>query len=98
MNRFATAKAKMWNGKSYQATNPFLGKLKYNFVATPCKFIIAKLSIRKLGIIISSDEDLSLWIESFAIINLCGVSRKLYFNLIFTMKTYKKSLLVIVFY
>ena len=39
-------------------------KLKYNFVQTPRKFIIAKLSIRKLGsssvliiIIISTDED-----------------------------------------
>ena len=52
-----------------------------SFVETPRKFIIAKLSIRKLGSssvliifkksrIISTDEDPSLRIESFAIINL----------------------------
>ena len=56
---------------------------------TPRKFIIAKLSISKLGSssvliiqvliynIISTDEDPSLRIESFAIINLRGVSTKL---------------------
>ena len=59
-------------------------KLKYSFVETPRKFIIAELSIRKLGsssgIIISTDEDPSLRIESSAIINLRGVSTKLYFN------------------
>ena len=41
-------------------------KLKYNFVETQRKFIIAKLSIR--------DEDPSLRIEGSAIINLRGVS------------------------
>ena len=63
-------------------------KLKYNFVETPRKFIFAKLSIRKLGfssvlitcIVISTDEGPSLRIESFAKINLRGVSTKLYFN------------------
>ena len=35
---------------------------------------------------ISSDDDPSLRIESFAIVNLRGVSTKLYFNLIFTMQ------------
>ena len=55
---------------------------------TPRKFIIAKISICKLGsssvvikllcnninsIIISTDEDPSLRIESFAMINLSGV-------------------------
>ena len=79
--------------------------LKYDFVETPRKFIIAKLSICKLGsssalhnitdedpsIVISThDEDPSLRTESFAIINLRGVSTKLYFNLIFTMQTYKE--------
>ena len=68
--------------------------LKYNFVETPRKFIIAELLIRKLGslsvLFISTDEDPSLRIESSAMINLCGVSTKLYFNLIFTMKTYKE--------
>ena len=53
---------------------------------TPRKFIIAELSIRKLGsssvliilaIIISTDEDPSLRIESSAIINLRGVFTKL---------------------
>ena len=54
-----------------------------SFVDTPRKFIIAELSIRKLGsssvliIIISTDEDPSLRIESSAIINLRGVSTKL---------------------
>ena len=60
--------------------------------------MIEKLSIRKLAsssvliisIIISTDEDPSLRIESSAIINLRGVSTKLYFNLIFTMQTYKE--------
>ena len=64
-------------------------KLKYNFVETPRKFIIAELSIRKLGsssvlyyncIIISTDEDPSLRTGSSAMINLRGVSTKLYFN------------------
>ena len=36
-----------------------------------------------LGIIISTDEGPGLWIKSFAIINLRGVSTQLYFNLIF---------------
>ena len=55
---------------------------------TPRKFTIAKLSIRKLGslsaliIMHHYDEDLSLRIESFAILNLRGVSTKLYFNYI----------------
>ena len=56
---------------------------------TQRKFIIAELSIRKLGSssvliipiiiisIISTDEDPSLRIESSAIINLRGVSTKL---------------------
>ena len=60
--------------------------------------MIAKLSIRKLessseliiSIIISTDEDPSLRIESFAIIKLRGVSTKLFLNLIFTMQTYKE--------
>ena len=57
----------------------------FSFVETPRKFIIAELSIRKLGSssvlkiirIISTDEGPSLRIESFAIINLRGVSTKL---------------------
>ena len=56
-----------------------------SFVETPRKFIIAEVSIRKLGTssvliilgIISTDEDPSLRIESSAIINLRGVSTKL---------------------
>ena len=60
-------------------------KLKYNVVETPRKFISAKLPIRKPGsssllFIICTDEDPSLRIESFAMINLPGVSTKLYFN------------------
>ena len=61
---------------------------------TPRKFIIAELSIRKLGsssvLIISTDEDPSLRIESSAIINLRGVSTKLIKYIVFTMQTYKK--------
>ena len=57
----------------------------FSFVETPRKFIIAELSIRKLGSssvliiirIVSTDEDPSLRIESSAIINLRGVSTKL---------------------
>jgi hypothetical protein len=48
------------------------------FVETPRKFITAKLSIRKPGsssvLIICPDEDPGLRIESFAVINLRGVS------------------------
>ena len=53
------------------------------FVEKPRKFITAKLSIRKPGSssvlyiiihIISTDEDSGLRIESFAVINLLGVS------------------------
>ena len=74
---------------------------------TPRKFIIAELSIRKLGSssaliialstsIISTDEDPSLRIESSAIINLRGVSTKLNKYIVFTMQTYKK--LITTFY
>ena len=42
------------------------------FVETPCKFI-TKLSICKPDLI-STDEDPGLGVESFAVINLCGVS------------------------
>ena len=65
----------------------------------PRKFAIAKLSIRKLGppsvliilvVIISTDEDPSLRIESFAVINLRGVSTKLNKYIVITMQTYKK--------
>ena len=52
-----------------------------SFVETPRKFIIAELSIRKLGSSftsdISTDEDPSLRIESSAIINLRDVSTKI---------------------
>ena len=39
---------------------------------------------------IDTDEDPSLRIESFVIINLRNVRTKLYFNLIFIMQTYKE--------
>ena len=45
-------------------------KLKYDFVETPRKFIIAEVF----------DEDPSLRIKSSAIVNLRGVSTKLYFK------------------
>ena len=50
--------------------------LKYNFVETPCKFIIAKLS----SVLI-----ILLWNNN---------STKLYFNLIFTIQTYKAKLYI----
>jgi hypothetical protein len=70
-------------------------------VETPRKFITAKLSIRKPGSssvliiivliihIISTDEDTGLRIESFAVINLRGVStnKTIYF---IAMQTYKE--------
>ena len=63
---------------------------------TPRKFIIAELSIRKLGsssvLIMHTDEDPSLRIESSAIINLRGVSTKLNKYIVFTMQTYKKHI------
>ena len=68
---------------------------------TPHKFTIADLSIRKLEspsvliIIISTDEDPSLVIESLAIINLRCVSTKLYFNLIFAMQTCKELITLV---
>ena len=43
-------------------------------------FIIAKLSIRKLGSLSVLIIILVFLIESFAIINLRGVSAKIYFN------------------
>ena len=73
---------------------------------TPRKFIIAELSIRKLGsssvliirsannnsiTIISTDEDPSLRIESSAIIILRGVSTKLNKYIVFTMQTYLQT-------
>ena len=63
---------------------------------TPRKFTMAELSIRKLVsssvliIMMNTDEDPSLRIAALAIINLRGVSTKFYFNLIFTMQTYKE--------
>ena len=75
-------------------------KLKYNLVETPRKFTTAKISIRKLGsvsannnqhliimviITVSTDEDPSLRAQSSAIINLRGVSTKLYFDKILSI-------------
>ena len=59
---------------------------------TPRKFIIAELSIRKLGSssVLIIVEDPNLRIESSAIINLRGVSTKLNKYIVFTMQTYKK--------
>ena len=73
-----------------------------SFVETLRKFIIAELSIRKLGSssvlimsFISTDEDPSLRIESSAIINLRGVSTKLNEYIInFTIKFCDKMLLL----
>jgi hypothetical protein len=69
-------------------------------VETPRKFITAKLSIRKPGsstvliilisAIISTDEDPSLRIESFAVINLRGVSTNKTITCFIAMQTYKE--------
>ena len=64
--------------------------MKYNlfyllsFVETPRKFIIAELSIRKLGS------------SSVLIIHLRGVSTKLNKYIVFTMQTYKKLIIYFV--
>ena len=71
------------------------------FVETPRKFITAKLSIRKPGSssvliicyyihIISTDEDPGLRIESFAVINLRGVSTNKTIIYFIAMQTYKE--------
>ena len=72
----------------------------FSFVETPRRFIIANLSIRKLessscsANIISTDEDPSSRIESFAIINLRGVSTKLnkYIYALFLPKLFRSGL------
>ena len=56
---------------------------------TPSKFIIAELSIRKLG-----SSSVLIIIESSVIINLRGVSTKLNKYIIFTMQTYKVKELI----
>jgi hypothetical protein len=71
------------------------------FVETPRKFITAKLSIRKPGSspvliiciiihIISTDEDPGLRIESFAVINIRGVStnKTIIENILFQLNSY----------
>ena len=64
---------------------------------TPRKFITVKLSIRKPGSssvlhIISTDEDPGLRIESFAVINLRGVSTNKTIICFIAMQTYTKNL------
>jgi hypothetical protein len=62
-------------------------------VETPRKFITAKLSIRKPGsssVLIICDEDPGLRIESFAVINLCGVSTNKTIIYFIAMQTYKE--------
>ena len=50
--------------------------------------------IINIMIIISADEDPSLRIESFAIMNLRGVSTKLNKCIVFTMQTYKELIIL----
>ena len=69
-----------------------------SFVETPRKFIIAELSIRKLGSSSVLYEDPSLRIESSAIINLRGVSTKLNKYIVFTMQTYKKLIHTVLYF
>ena len=71
----------------------------YNFVETAGKFITTKLQICKLGsslvliVIISIDEEPSLWIDSFAIINLPVFPKKyiFYFNLLQVVNKFATS-------
>ena len=70
-------------------------KLKYNVVETPRVSLLSQSFRSVSSIFISANnnedkEDLSLQIESFAKTNFPVVSTKLYFNLIFTMQTYKE--------
>jgi hypothetical protein len=65
------------------------------FVETPRKFITAKLSIRKPGsssvlVILSIDEHPGLRIETFAEINLLGVSTNKTITCFIAMQTYKE--------
>jgi hypothetical protein len=74
------------------------------FVETPRKFITAKLSIRQPGSssvliiysahIISTDEDPGLRIESFAVINLRGVSTYKTIIYLIAMQTYKELIVL----
>ena len=67
---------------------------------TPRKFITAKLSIRKpgsLSVLISTDEDPGLRIESFAVINLRGVSTNETIICFIAMQTYKELILIVLF-
>jgi hypothetical protein len=71
-------------------------------VETPRKFITAKLLIRKPGSssvhIISTDEDPGLRIESFAVINVCGVSTNKTIIYFIAMQTYKElNIYIIIF-
>ena len=67
---------------------------------TPRKFITAKLSIRKPGsssmLIICTDEDPGLRIESFAVINSRGVSTNKTIIYLIAMQTYKELIIYIV--
>ena len=55
--------------KLFQLVENMMQQYHFNFLKTPHKFIIAMLSIRKLGFS-------CLRIETFAMINLCGVCTK----------------------
>jgi hypothetical protein len=71
---------------------------KYNiialFVETPRKFITVKLSIRKPG----SSSVLIIRIESFAVINLRGVSTNKTIICFIAMQTYKELIKYNMFY
>ena len=59
--------------------------------------LLVIISINNINnIIISTDEDPSLRIESSAMINLRGVSTKLNKYIVFTMQTYKKLTIIII--
>ena len=67
-----------------------LWKHHVNLVSQSFRYVSSDLHNNNNIIIISTDEDPSLRIGIFAIVNLRGVSTKLYFNLIFIMQTYKE--------
>ena len=84
------------NGDKKIKLYTFLALWKHHvkFSIVSCKYFDPQarifISANNAISIISTDEDPSLRIESFAIINLRGVSPKLNKYIVFTMQTYKE--------
>ena len=80
--KFKRSKFELHYFKNKIVTNKFLVCLHGEYLYYTIINII-------IYIIISTDEDLSLRIESFAMINLRGVSTKLYFKIVAVTTTYQ---------